>query len=187
MRVSYAPYGQSPNGASYRVTAGNSLELWTLRFVVGILVVWSPRSRGFAALGQERRWDVGDTSEGRLFGRKRRKNADAARVKSYRVYVTAEEDVQLRARAVVRDVTVPRLLFEAAMSGHVETDTDRKAAIVEIFAVRKLLANIANNANQLARFANSEGIFPTEAETILTEYRVLVPRLSAAIDRLADS
>lgn len=130
---------------------------------------------------------MSETNEGRLFGRKRRKNADGARTKSYSVYVTPEEDAQLRGRAVVRDVTVPRLLFEAAMSAHIETDTDRKAAIVEMFAVRRLLANIANNANQLARFANTESVFPVDAEAMLAEYRELVPRLSAAIETLADA
>ena len=130
---------------------------------------------------------MSETNEGRLFGRKRRKNADGARTKSYSVYVTPEEDAQLRGRAVVRDVTVPRLLFEAAMSAHIETDTDRKAAIVEMFAVRRLLANIANNANQLARFANTESVFPVDAESMLAEYRELVPRLRAAIETLADA
>ena len=130
---------------------------------------------------------MSEANEGRLFGRKRRKNAGGARTKSYRVYVTPEEDAQLRARAVVRDVTVPRVLFEAAMSSHLETDTDRKAAIVEMFAVRRLLAGIANNANQLARFANTESRFPSDAEALLVEYRALVPRLSAAIETLADS
>lgn len=130
---------------------------------------------------------MSEVSEGRLFGRKRRKNSDAPRRKSYSVYVSAEEDAQLQARAVVRDVTVSRLLFESAMSAHIETDTERKAAIVAMFEVRKLLANIANNANQIAKFANTESIFPAEAQSIVTDYRAIVPRLSEAIDRLADS
>jgi hypothetical protein len=130
---------------------------------------------------------MSDTNEGRLFGRKRRKNSDTPRDKHYKVYVSPEEDAQLQARAVVRDVTVPRLLFESAMDAQVQTSTDRKLAIVEVFAVRKLLANIANNANQLAKFANTESLFPAEAEAIIAEYRAIVPRLSAAIDTLADS
>ncbi|MBN9629713.1 MAG: plasmid mobilization relaxosome protein MobC [Actinobacteria bacterium] len=127
-------------------------------------------------------------NESRLFARSRRANArgESKRDKRYEVSVTPEEDVQLRARAAVRGVTVPRLLFESAMSSHVQTDTDRKAAIVEIFAVRRLLANLANNANQLAKYANREGTFPAEADALITEYRAIVPRLSAAIETLAD-
>lgn len=44
-----------------------------------------------------------------------------------------------------------------------------------------------DDKNQLARFANTEGVFPAEAESIITEYRAIVPRLSAAIETLADS
>jgi hypothetical protein len=130
---------------------------------------------------------VSEPKPGRLFGRKRRENADKARDKVYRVYVTPDEDVQLQARAVVRDVTVPRFLFESAMSADVQTSTDRKEAIAEVFAIRKLLANIANNTNQLAKFANTEGAFPAEAESIIMEYRAIVPRLSEAMRKLADS
>ena len=130
---------------------------------------------------------MSEPKPGRLFGRKRRENADQPRDRVYRVYVNANEDVQLQARAVVRDVTVPRLLFESAMSADVQTSTDRKAAIAEMFVIRKLLANIANNANQLAKFANTEGSFPAEAESIITEYRAIVPQLSEAMRKLAES
>ncbi|MBF4592069.1 plasmid mobilization relaxosome protein MobC [Curtobacterium sp. VKM Ac-1395] len=101
--------------------------------------------------------------------------------------VTPQEDVQLAARAIARSVTVPRLMVESAMNTHIETDTDRKEAIAELFAVRRLLANVANNVNQLARFANEEKAFPDDAKAIVQEYRVLVPRISAAIERLAES
>ena len=119
-----------------------------------------------------------------MFGRRRRKNADTARSKRYSVYVTPEEDAQLRARAVVLGVTVPRLLVESAMDANVETDTHRKAAIAEIFAVRRLMATVSNNMNQLARFANTQGRFPAEAASVLAEYRRLVPRMERAAERL---
>ncbi len=59
--------------------------------------------------------------------------------------------------------TVPRLLHESAKSAHVETSTERKAAIAELFSVRREVAGIATNLNQLARYANTEGTFPAEA------------------------
>lgn len=130
-----------------------------------------------------------EENERKLFGRKRRRNAPAgeSRDKVYRVYVNDEEDVQLRARAAVRAVTVPRLLFESAMNVHVETSTDRKAAIAELFAIRRLLANIASNANQIAKYANTERTFPAEASAIVDEYRAIVPELQKVVRRLADS
>ena len=53
-------------------------------------------------------------------------------------------------------MSVPRLLVESALSG-VETPTDRKEQIAELFEARRLLATVANNVNQLARSANISG------------------------------
>jgi Bacterial mobilisation protein (MobC) len=53
-------------------------------------------------------------------------------------------------------VSVPRLMVESALSG-VETPTDRKRMVAELFEVRRLLATVANNVNQLARSANISG------------------------------
>lgn len=83
-----------------------------------------------------------------------------SRVEPRRVYqqvtLTEAEREQLRARAVEMGVSVPRLLVESALSG-VETPTDRKRMIAEWFEVRRLLATVANNVNQLARSANISG------------------------------
>lgn len=132
---------------------------------------------------------------GGLFGRQRRANLPVPvaggvrekRAKRYTVKVSAEEQVQLEARAVLAGSTVSRLLFEAAMDSRVETVTDRKALGAELLAVQRLLANIANNTNQLARFANSEGQFPAEAELVVAEYRALVPRIREAVERIIAS
>ena len=127
---------------------------------------------------------MAEMSERRLFGRQRRANADVPRDRRYVVKVNALEDAQLRGRAVVAGVTVSRLLFESAMNSHIETDTARKEVVSEVFAVRRLMANVANNVNQLARYANTESVFPAEAEAVVAEYRSIVPRLSDALDRL---
>ena len=127
---------------------------------------------------------LAEKSERRLFGRQRRANADVPRDRRYVVKVNALEDAQLRGRAVVAGVTVSRLLFESAMNSHIETDTARKEVVSEVFAVRRLMANVANNVNQLARYANTESVFPAEAEAVVAEYRSIVPRLSDALDRL---
>ena len=123
--------------------------------------------------------------EGRLFGRQRRANATVPRDRRYIVKVTAAEDAELRARAELSGVTVSRLLFESAMVADVVTDADRKAVVAEFFAIRRLMAGAANNVNQVAKYANSEGVFPAEAAEVVAEYRLIVPRLRAALDRLA--
>jgi hypothetical protein len=125
-------------------------------------------------------------NERRLFGRQRRANASVKRDRRYTVIVNVDEEARLAARAQEQGVTVPRLLFESAMSSRVETDTERKGLIAELFAIRRLLANVSGNMNQLARFANTESVFPAEAENAAAEYRELVMQLKRAVQRLAD-
>jgi hypothetical protein len=130
---------------------------------------------------------MSDEDRPRLFGRKRRANVDGdvKREKSYRVYVTPEEDAQLRARAAVQGVTVPRLLFESALNAQIRTDTEWKQAAAGLFKVQSLLGGVANNINQLAKFANAEGVFPEEARAVTAEYRKLVPFIEDAVKRVA--
>ena len=123
--------------------------------------------------------------QGRLFGRQRRANAAVPRDRRYIVKVSAAEDAELCARAELSGVTVSRLLFESAMVAGVVTDADRKAVVAEFFAIRRVMAGAANNVNQVAKYANTEGVFPAEAAEVVAEYRLMVPRLRAVLDRLA--
>lgn len=125
-------------------------------------------------------------NERRVFGRRRRANVpqDQRRSRRYEVSVNGEEDVQLQARALAAGVTVPRFLFESAMSAHVETDTDRKAAIAELMQLRRDLHGVATNVNQLARWANENSAFPEAVAPLLDEYRALVPQISAVMRRI---
>ena len=120
-----------------------------------------------------------------MFGRKRRANVVGGREKSYRVYVTEAEDQRLVARAEAEGVTVPRLLFESAMASRVETSTERKRVIAELFRVSRQMAGVATNVNQLARFANAEGAFPEDAVFVMGEYRVLAAKVEDLIEKLA--
>ena len=95
--------------------------------------------------------------------------------------MTPDEDVQLQARAAIRDVTVPRLLFESAMASGVEIAAERKQAIVMLFKLQRQMATVANNVNQLARYANTEGRFPAEAVEVVAEYRRLARQIEASM------
>lgn len=136
---------------------------------------------------------MAEANERRISGRERRENVpshdgkDGRRVFRHEVTANPAEEEQLRARAAVRGVTIPRLLFESAMSSNIVTASDRRDAIAEVFAVRRLMANVANNVNQLAHFANTESVFPAEAERVVAEYRDLVPVFTAAAEKLARS
>ena len=89
-------------------------------------------------------------------GRVRRGREPAPRRVYQQVTLTEAEREQLRARAAELGVSVPRLMVEAALEGR-ETPTERKQQIAELFEVRRLLATVANNVNQLARLANTTG------------------------------
>ena len=89
-------------------------------------------------------------------GRVRRARKLVAREVIQKVKLTDEERDQLRARAAELGVSVPRLMVESALSG-VDTPTDRRRLVAELFETRRLLATVANNVNQLAHSANISG------------------------------
>jgi Mobilization protein NikA len=96
------------------------------------------------------------------------------------VKLTEEERDQLRARAAELGMSVPRLMVEAALSG-METPTERRRTVAELFEARRLLSTVANNVNQLARSANISGQVPTgrRIEQTLAEVDELVAQLRA--------
>ena len=64
------------------------------------------------------------------------------------------------------------------------TPAERAALAQELFAVRRLLAGVANNVNQLARQANSGGDFPAEASATLAVVRRVAERVEACAHRV---
>jgi len=108
----------------------------------------------------------------------RRAREPVAREIVQKVKLTVGEREQLRARAVEMGVSVPRLLVESALEG-VQTPTERRQEVAELFEVRRLLATVANNVNQLARAANISGDVSaaTRLEGALDDVEGLVGRL----------
>jgi hypothetical protein len=95
--------------------------------------------------------------ERRQVGRSRRAREPVARPVIQKVKLTEAERDQLRARAGELGVSVPRLMVESALSGDSWTPSERRLQLAELFEVRRLLATVANNVNQLARSANISG------------------------------
>jgi len=124
----------------------------------------------------------------RRFGRRRRRaNVAGGRQHSHRVLVTPEEEALLVQRAEAQHVSVPRLLVESALSESGETPAQRQEAMAELFALRRLLAAVSNNVNQVARHANAGEQFPQDAAGTLVGVRRVVARIDAAIDALSDT
>jgi uncharacterized protein (DUF1778 family) len=121
----------------------------------------------------------------RRFTRRRRANVAGGREHAHRVRVSPQEHEVLVQRAEAQHVSVPRLLVESALSETGETPAQRQAAMVELFAVRRLLAAVSNNVNQVARHANAGEEFPQDAAAALTAVRRVVGRIDQAIDELS--
>ncbi|MDJ0358506.1 plasmid mobilization relaxosome protein MobC [Paenarthrobacter sp. PH39-S1] len=116
--------------------------------------------------------------------RRRRENRPAGTKKRREVWVTAEEDGALIAKAASQKVTVPNLLISAALSEYSDSPTERRALAAELMAVHTLLARSSNNINQLARQANATSEFPVEARESLKFIRSVAMRIDRALDGL---
>src|SRR4051794_2923415 len=117
--------------------------------------------------------------------RRRRANVAGGRQHAHRVLVTPEEEARLVRLAEQQRVTVPRLLIEAGLAKGGETPTRRRHAMTALFGLRRSLAGLAINVNQLAKQGNVTGQFPREADAVLPEIRRAVERIDQAIDELA--
>ncbi|MGI8416157.1 MAG: plasmid mobilization protein [Nakamurella sp.] len=73
------------------------------------------------------------------------------------VKVTAEQEARLVERANEAGWTVSRLLVESALAGGADAATARADLAGEMFRVVRLLGNVANNINQMARSTNATG------------------------------
>ena len=118
------------------------------------------------------------------FARRRRANAPAGTKKRRDLWVTAEEEAALVARAARERVTVPNLLISAALSESSETPTERKAAAAELMALHTLLARVSNNVNQIARHANAGDEFPQDARVVLAYVRDVAIRIDRVVEGL---
>jgi hypothetical protein len=126
-----------------------------------------------------------ERASGTNLKRRRRANVAGGRRHSHRVLVTVEEQARLTVLAEEQRVTVPRLLIETTLASTGETPTQRRDAMSELFALRRLLAGATTNINQLARVANTERNVPVGTADSLVEIRALVERVDAAIEGLS--
>lgn len=117
--------------------------------------------------------------------RRRRANVPGGRRHSHEVKVTPEEEALLLQRAEAQRVTIPRLLVESALAPQGETPTQRRELLAEMFAVNRLLGNLANNVNQIAKATNATGEWQPQTSATLEAVRRASGRIEDAINRLA--
>lgn len=120
--------------------------------------------------------------------RRRQSNVNGGRTERFVVKVTPTEAAELRNEAERQSVTVSRLLVESVLTVEPSvtaatgmTRTERENLMTGLWSLRRSISGVANNINQIARFANETGAFPTEAEQIKLVTREMLLRVEEFI------
>jgi uncharacterized protein (DUF1778 family) len=83
------------------------------------------------------------------------------------VRLTDDEDRQIRLRAAQQGFSAQRFVVEAALSGSAESATARRQAALEVQAARVVLKGVANNLNQLTKWANANRALPPHLDHLV--------------------
>ena len=101
-----------------------------------------------------------------------------------KVRLSDRELGQLRERAERACVSLQRFLFEAAMSGSAAQSAERRQAAGDAQRARIVLTGVANNINQLAKWANTNHVLPDGFNDALDEVRRATTVLAETTERL---
>ena len=122
----------------------------------------------------------------RRMSRRRARNVSGGRPFRHVVRVSESEEAQLVVAASRQGVTVPRLLVVCALERSDEiTSADKRELLVELFTIHRLLGNMANNINQIARAVNSTGDLPEQTGAVMTALWSTMQRVNREIDRFS--
>jgi hypothetical protein len=86
-----------------------------------------------------------------------------------KVLLTESELASLRGLSELAGVSVQRYLVESGMSGSAANAAARRRAAVEVTAARVVLKGVANNLNQLAKWANANHALPDRLERMVDD------------------
>ncbi len=101
-----------------------------------------------------------------------------------KVRLSDRELGQLKERAERASVSLQRFLFEAAMSGSAAQSAQRRQAAGDAQRARIVLTGVANNVNQLAKWANTNHVLPDGFNDALDEVRRATRVLAETTERL---
>lgn len=118
---------------------------------------------------------AGDAGEGRAFAAagRRDRSKSGRRPLTVQVRVSEEERSELAEQAAAQGVSIQRYLLECAAAVRsggipVETASARQEWIASVLGLRRLLATVANNVNQVAKVANAGGLPMAQREAVAT-------------------
>ena len=123
--------------------------------------------------------DVGsETRVGRL------RRVPGGRKRQVSLCLTDDEYAALRRRADRAKVSVPRYLIEAALSGSASAATEQRQLRREVERTQLVLAGLANNVNQLAKWANTNRVLPDSFESTLGDIGRAMAVVTEAVQRV---
>jgi uncharacterized protein (DUF1778 family) len=99
------------------------------------------------------------------------------------VRVTEEEDREIRRRAVKHRRSAQRFLIETALSESTQLSAERSRAQRDAEMARIVLARLANNVNQLAKWANTNHAMPADLDDLIHD----LGRAADAVEQTAVS
>jgi hypothetical protein len=101
-----------------------------------------------------------------------------------KVRLSDSECNALRYRATTAGMSMQRFLFEAAMAGSAAQSAERRRAQGDAQRARLVLTSIANNVNQLAKWANTNRVLPDALGAALDDVRRATAEVAATQRRL---
>ena len=101
-----------------------------------------------------------------------------------KVRLSDSEHDELRRRATTAGVSVQRFLFDAAMAGSAAQSAERRRAQGDEQRARLVLTSIANNVNQLAKWANTNHVLPDTFGATLDDIRRATAQVAETNARL---
>jgi hypothetical protein len=104
-----------------------------------------------------------------------------------KVQLSDSEHDELRRRATTARMSVQRFLFEAAMAGSAAQSAERRRAQGDAQRARLVLTSIANNVNQLAKWANTNHVLPDTFGAALDDVRRATAEVAETHRRLESS
>jgi hypothetical protein len=107
----------------------------------------------------------------------RQRRQPGGRPHKHTVRLSADEQNIVAARAGQAGVSVARFLAEAGLAGDARAASARRGAAAELLAVRRLLAAIGGNINQLAETAQAAGQRPPALEATMHATARILARL----------
>ncbi|GAB2864461.1 hypothetical protein [Nocardioides pacificus] len=117
--------------------------------------------------------------------RRRKRNAGGARPHRTVIRHTDEEWARVTAMAAHLGVSVPGLYERALFAGSAQSAVALEEVVLGMLGARRLLANAANNLNQVARAVNfGDGVNVAQLDYSLRTFERAIDELRSEIDNL---